>query len=162
MRTKQSERMAKIADSVALPVMLVAPDVAQPAPFLVGGWINCAKHDRMNDPSVTVANLNTSEVFIAGIYPSSNHAPVMTDSLNVSTGDVLRFNASNGNLLGFDHTATVDEVCAGGFARNDTIECGEPAGVCGDVDDNTNVDMTDAMVMWYGITDYPIPGECVW
>ena len=162
MRTKQSERIAKIADSVALPVILVAPDVAQPAPFLVGGWINRTKHDRMNDPSETVANLNTSEVFIAEIYPSSNHAPVMTGSPNVSAGDVLRFNMSKGNPVGFDRTVTNAEMCAGGFARNDTIECGELAGVCRDVDDDTNVGMADVMVMWYGITDYPIPRERVW
>jgi K+/H+ antiporter YhaU regulatory subunit KhtT len=59
MRTKQSERTAKIADSIAQSDMrVIAHTVAQPVPFRV----NRTKHDRMNDPSVTVANLNRSEV----------------------------------------------------------------------------------------------------
>ena len=152
----------KISDVATLPAMLVAPDVVQSAPFRLDGWINCAKHDRMNDPSVTVANLNRSEVFIAETDPSSNHYPVMTGSLNMGAGDVLRFNMSKGNSTEFDHTVADVEMCAGGFAQNATIECGEPAGICWDVDDDTNVDLADAMTTWYDIVDCPIPRERVW
>ncbi|OEU76401.1 MAG: hypothetical protein BA874_13755 [Desulfuromonadales bacterium C00003068] len=158
MRTKQSERTAKIADIIALYDMrVIAHTVVQPAPFRV----NRTKHDRMNDPGVTVANLGASEVFITGADPGSNHSQVMAGSLNVSAGDVLRFNASKGNPTELDYTATVAEMCAGGFAQNATIECGEPAGICWDVDDATNVDMTDAMTTWYDIADCPTPGAYV-
>ena len=159
MRTKQSERTAKIADITPLYDMwVIAHTVMQPAPFRV----NRTKHDRMNDPSVTVANPNTNEAFITVADSSPTHSQVMTGSLNMCAEDVLRFNMSKDNSTKFDHTVADAEMCAGGFARNDTIERGEPAGVCRDVDDDTNVDMTDAMTMWYGITDCPIPGERVW
>ena len=159
MRTKQIEGTAKIADSIALSDMrVIAHTVTQPAPFR----INRTKHDCMNDPSVTVANPDASEVFITEADPSSNHSQVMTGSLNMRTEDVLRFNMSKGNSTESDHIITSAEICAGGFALNDTIECGEPVGVCRGVDDDTNVDTTDAMTMWYDITDCPIPGERVW
>ena len=158
MRTKQSERTADIADSIALPVMRVAPDVAQLAPFRVSGRINRTKHDRMNDPGVPVANPDASEVFITEADPSSNYCQVMIGSLNMRAEDVLRFNASKGNSTEFDHTVADAEMCAGGFARNDPVKCGEPAGICRDVDDDINVDMTDAMAMCYDITDCPAIG----
>ena len=159
MRTKQIEGAAKIADSIALSDMrVIAHTVTQPAPFRV----NRTKHDRMNDPSVTVANPDASEVFITEADPSSNHSQVMTGSLKIRTEDVLRFNMSKGNPTEFDYTITSAKMCAGGFERNDSIECGESAGICRDIDDDTNVGMTDAMTTWYGITDCPIPGERVW
>ena len=43
--------------------------------------------------------------------------------------------------------------------QNATIECGA-AGVCGDVNDDGNVNMADVMTLWYDIADYPAPG--VW
>lgn len=159
MRTKQIERTAKITDDITLSdLRTIAHTVAQPAPFRV----NRTKHDHVSDPSAMVANLNASEVFITEADPSSNHSQVITDSLNMPAEDVLRLNMSKDNSTEFDHTVTSTEMCAGGFARNDTVECGEPAGVCRAVDDATNVGMTDAMTMWYDITDCPIPGGCAW
>jgi len=156
MRTKQSERTAKIADITPLYDMwVIAHTVMQPAPFRV----NRTKHDRMNDPSVTVANPNTNEAFITVADSSPNHSQVMTGSPNMRVEDVLRFNASKGNPTGFDHTATVAKMCAGGFEQNDTIERG-PASICGDVDDDTNVDMGDLMAIRYDIADHPVPWAC--
>ena len=158
MRTKQIEEAAKIADSIALSDMrVIAHTVTQPAPFRV----NRTKHDRMNDPSVTVANPDASEVFITAADPSSNHSQVMVGSLNLRTEDVLRFNMSKGNPTEFDYTITSAEMCAGGFAQKDTIECGEQAGVYRDINDATNVGMTDAMTTWYDIADCPTPGAYV-
>lgn len=156
MRTKQSERTAKIADITSLYDMwVIAHTVMQPAPFRV----NRTKHDRMNDPSVTVANPDASEVFITEADPSSNHSQVMTGSLNMRAEDVLRFNMSKGNSTKFDHTVADAEMYASGFARNDTIERG-PASICGDVDDDTNVDMGDVMAIRYDIADHPVPWAC--
>lgn len=154
MRTKQIEWTDKIAGIALSDIRVITPTVAQPVPFQV----NRNKHNCMNDPSVTVANPDASKVFITEADPGSDHSQVMTNSLNISAGDVLCFNTRKGNPTGFDHTVTSAEMCAGGFARNDTIEYGEPAGICRDVDDDTNVDMTDVMTMWYDIADCPMPG----
>jgi hypothetical protein len=126
-----------------------------PVPFFVYGWVNCINGGPVNDPDVMITNLNTSEVFIAETDPSSNYYQVLIGSLNVSAGDVLHFNASKGNSTEFNHTITAAEMNAGGFTQNATIECGGPAGICGDVNDDGDVDMTDVMTLWYDIADYP-------
>lgn len=105
-----------------------------------------------------VAKPDASEVFITEADPGLNHSQVIIDSLNMHAEDVLHFNMSAGNSTEFDHIVADDEMCAGGFARNDPLECGEPASICRDVDDDTNVDMTDAMAIWYDIADHPMPG----
>lgn len=123
MQTKQVERTAKIADDIRT----IAPTVAQPAPFRV----TRTKRDRVNDPSVMVANPDASDVFITETDPSSSHSQVMVGSLGMRAEAVLYFNMSKGNPTEFDHT----------------VECGEPAGVCRNVDGDTNVDMTDVMAI---------------
>jgi len=105
-------------------VLTAAIAAAQPAPFLINGWVNCTNGDPVNDPSVTVTNLNTSEVFIAETNASSNYYQVITSSLNVSAGNVLRFVVSDNES---DHPVTPAEMNAGGFEQNATIECGGPA-----------------------------------
>ena len=109
-------------------------------PFLINGWVNCTNGDPANDPSVTVTNMNTGEVFIAETYASSSYYQVLTGSLNVSTGDVLHFVVSDSE---FDHPVTQAEMDAGGFEQNATIECGGPAGVCGDATGDDIVTMAD-------------------
>jgi len=138
--------------------VLISPLVL--TPFLIDGWVNCTNGDPVNGPIVTVTNLNTSEVFNAETNASSNYYQVITSSLNVSTGNVLRFNASNsdGNSTEFDHTVTESEMDAGGFERNAAIDCGGPAGVCGDVNDDGSVNMADVTILWYDIANYPYPG----
>ena len=108
-------------------------------PFLIDGWVNCTNGDPVNDPSVTVTNLNTGEVFIAETNASSNYYQVLTSSLNVSAGDVLHFNVSNTEV---DHPVTQTEMNAGGFEQNVTIECGGPW-VCGDATGDDKVTMAD-------------------
>jgi len=140
---------------------VVTPIVAgQPTPFLISGLVNCANGNPVNGPSVTVTNTNTSEAFIAETDASSNYYQVLTSSYNVSTGNLLHFNASNGdgNSTEFDHTVTEAEMCAGGFMQNAEIDCGEPAGICGDVNADGNVNMDDVMTLWYNIANYPTPG----
>ena len=66
---------------------------------------------------------------------------LLTSSLNMSTGDVLHFNVSKDNTTEFNHTVTTDEIGAGRFTQNATIECGGPAGICGDVNDDGSVDI---------------------
>jgi len=137
-------------------MLIAAPAAGQPASFLVDGYVNCTNGDPVNDPIVTVTNLNTSEVFITETNVSSNYYQVMTSSLNVSAGNVLHFNVSSSE---FDHPVTPAEMDAGGFGQNATIEC-EPAGICGDVDGIPGVTMNDGrqifMNIIYGSAQYPI------
>ena len=149
-------RIWKIIALLGILTLMTALAAAQPAPFVINGWVNCTSGDPVNDPGVTVINMDTSEVFIAETGAGSNHYQVITGSYNVSAGNVLHFNVSKGsNSTGFDHTVTVADMEAGGFVQNATLECGGPAGICGDVNDDGEVDMTDVMTLWYDIADYP-------
>ena len=137
---------------VAVNAFLVVEYASKPStPFLIDGWVNCTDGDPVNDPSVTVTNLNTSEVFIAETNVSSNYYHVITSSLNVSAGNVLHFNVSNTE---FDHPVTQGEMDAGGFEQNATIECGGPW-LCGDVTGDGKVTMADGrriyMHIIYGV-----------
>ncbi len=137
--------------------LIVALAAAQPTPFVINGWVNCTNGDPVNGPSVTVTNLNTTEVFIAETNVSSNYYQIVTSSANVSVDDVLHFNASKGNSTEFNHTVILADMNAGGFMQNATIECGGQ-GLCGDANDDGVVDMTDVMTVWYDFADYPTPG----
>jgi len=135
--------------------VLVSP--LPPIPFLIDGWVNCTDGNSTTDPSVTVTNLNTTEVFIAATSASSNYYQVITSSYNVSPGNVLHFDVSKGNSTEINHTVTEAEMCAGGFTQNATIECG-PEGTCGDVNDDGTINMADVMTLWYDYANYPTPG----
>ena len=127
-------------------------------PFFIYGWVKYTNGTEVLDPNVTVTNLNTSEVFIAETAASFNYYQALTSSLNVSTENVLNFNASNnGNSTEFNHTVTHAEMCAGGlFEQNLTIPS-QQAGMCGDVDGSERVDMAD----YFLLVDYiaEIPGR---
>ena len=103
-----------------------APNTIPPAtPFLIFGWVNYSDGSPVNNPSVTITNLNTTEVFTATTDAGSNYYQVLTSSDNVSTGNVLHFEASNDNpnTTEFDHTVTEGEMNKGGiFDLNITIE----------------------------------------
>ena len=135
--------------------LIVALAAAQPTPFVISGWVNCTNDDPVDGPIVTVTNMDTSEVFIAETSASSNYYQIVTSSDNVSVDDVLRFNVSKGNSTEFDHPVILADMNAGGFMQNATIECGGQPGLCGDVNDDGEVDMTDVMTLWYDIADYP-------
>jgi hypothetical protein len=124
-------------------------------PFLIDGWVNCTNGDPVNDPSVTVTNLNTGEVFITETNASSNYYQVLTSSLNVSAGDVLHFNVSNTEV---DHPVTQTEMDAGGFEQNITIECGGPW-VCGDATGDGKVTMADGRRIYMHII-YDVELNC--
>jgi len=110
---------------IAAMCALIVPAAAQPppsTPFLISGCVNYSNEAPVNNPTVTIENLNTSKVFTAKTNESYNYYQILTSSDNVSTGDILHFNASNGNVNEFNHTATEDEMNGGGcFVQNITI-----------------------------------------
>ena len=93
--------------------------------FFISGWVNNSIGDSVNNPLVTITNLNRPEIepFIAENDTSSNYYQVLTSSEKVSAGDVLQFYArdSYGNVFKESHTVTEGEMNAGGFEQNITI-----------------------------------------
>ena len=92
-----------------------------PTPFLIYGWVNDSDGEQVNDPDVTVTNLNTSETYEVENMTSSNYYQVSTCSDNVSAGDVLRFVAVNETEKNFMREVTVADRNRGGFVQNITI-----------------------------------------
>jgi len=95
---------------------VVEYEEAPPAPFFVYGWVNASDGAPVVNPGVTITNLNTSEVFIAETIPDSSFYQVLTSSWNVSAGDVLRFDVSNGGAAAeLEHEVTEEEMDTGGL-----------------------------------------------
>jgi hypothetical protein len=123
-----------------------------PAPLLIYGWVNYTDDGGpANDSDVVITNLNTGEVLAVETAADSNYYQAVTGSHNVSVGDVLNFDVSNGNATKLNHAVTSEEMGDGCFTQNLTFE----PGICGDVNDDGSVDMTDVMTLWYDIADYP-------
>ena len=92
-----------------------------PTPFFISGWVENSNGEVVNNPKVTIANLNTSEAFIAETKPGSNYYQVLISSRNVSAGDILHFCVSNAYTAEFNHAVTEEEMNNGGFEQNITI-----------------------------------------
>jgi hypothetical protein len=101
-------------------MVIAAPVAGQPASFLIDGYVSCTNGDPVNDPIVAVANLNTSEVFIAETNVGSYR--IITSSFNASAGNVLCFNVSDNE---FDHPVTKESWTQAALSRTSpSIECG--------------------------------------
>ena len=89
--------------------------------FIISGWINYDNGNPVQEPGLTVTNLNTGDVFIAEI--DANHYQISTDFAHAGSGDILHFDANDnlGNTTEFDHPVTQSEMNAGGFIQNITI-----------------------------------------
>ena len=124
-------------------------------PLLIYGRVSYPDGSPANDSDVVITNLNTSDVLAVETATDSNYYQAVTSSQNVNVGDVLNFNASNGNVAELNHTVTSEDMDDGCFVQNLTV--GHP-GICGDVNGDREVDMTDVMTVWYDFADYPYPG----
>ena len=91
--------------------------------FNITGFVNYSDGSPVNNPNVTITNLNTSEVFIAETNISSNYYQVLTNFAHIGKENILHFYAcdNTGNLTEFDHTVTQAEMDAGGFVQNISI-----------------------------------------
>jgi len=136
----------------------ITVSTAAPAPFVISGQVNCTSGDPVNDPGVTITNLNSSEIMPVETYAESNYYRiVVTSSDNVSAGNVLHFNvtgSSSSNPINFNHTITADEIEAGGFAQDIAVDCGF-TGICGDVTCNGIVDTGDVILLSNYVGYYP-------
>ncbi|MEA3281424.1 MAG: cohesin domain-containing protein [Euryarchaeota archaeon] len=94
----------------------------------ISGFVDYSDGIPVNNPNVTITNLNTSEVFIAETNESSNYYALSTNFACMGLGNILHFNASDrtGNFTGIEHRVTQAEMDAGGFAQNITIDITAP------------------------------------
>ncbi|MBN1761546.1 MAG: DUF3344 domain-containing protein [Methanomicrobia archaeon] len=95
--------------------------VEGPTLFTISGFVTYPNGTPIFNPSITVTNLNTSEILSANTNETSNYYAIATDSNHVNAGAVLQFNASNDNAISFNHSITQAEMTAGGFVQNITI-----------------------------------------
>jgi hypothetical protein len=95
--------------------------VEGPSPFIISGFVTYLDGAPVLNPTVTVTNLNTSEILNADTNETTNYYAITTHSNHVNAGDVLHFTASNDNTTSFNHTVTQAEMTAGGFVQNITI-----------------------------------------
>ena len=81
----------------------------------ISGFVDYSDGIPVNNPDVTITNLNTSEVFIAETNESSNYYFLSTNFACMGLGNILHFNASDrkGNFTGLEHMVTQAEMDAG-------------------------------------------------
>jgi len=98
-------------------------------PLLIFGWVNYSDGSPVNNPTITITNLNTSEVFAAETNAGSNYYQlVLATGTDVNATEILQFNAtstdgSQSNIT--NHTVKQDEVNLGGlFNFNITLAPG--------------------------------------
>ena len=96
--------------------------VTPSTPFLIYGWVNDTDSDPVNDPDVTVTNMNTSEIYEVENITTSNYYQVSTSSDNVSVGNVLHFVATKETTTHIYYEVTVADMNRGGFVQNITID----------------------------------------
>lgn len=95
-------------------VCIAVSAFAQPATFLICGFVNNSNGAAVLNPDVTITNLNTSEVFTA--ETGDNYYQISTSSRSVSTGNMLHFMVrDNGNIEGRDYTVTDEDINNGGL-----------------------------------------------
>ena len=124
-------------------------------PLFFYGFVHYNDGSACNGPIVNVTNLNTGAKWHADTISTSNYYQVSTTSWNVSAGSVLNFNVSDnlGNYTEFNHTVTQDEIDNGGFVQNITITV-PITGICGDVTDDSIVNMGDVALLLNNVS-YP-------
>jgi hypothetical protein len=129
-----------------------------PTPLLISGTVSDIGGNPANNPGVVITNLMTGDVLAVETVSGSNYYQAMTGSYNVSAGDVLNFDVVNGNPAEVNHTVTTEEMNAGGFELNLTVE---PIGKCGDVTGNNVVNTGDVILLsnYVGYTGYTLQNE---
>lgn len=129
--------------------------MAQPAPFVVHGWVSDSSGNPVNGPNVSVTNTNTGEGFVVDTAASSDYYRVVTCSGNINAGHVLSFDVDG--VTAATHPVTQGEMDGGGFEQNLTVG---QTGVCGDVDGLPGITTNDGrqifMYLLHGPDEYPL------
>ena len=144
-----SKLMNRVIDKMVLSIVLVtlictvAPAMADtpPTPFAISGWVNDSNGDPVNNPDVAITNMNTGEAFVVATVGGSDYYRAVTGSYNVSANDALSLDVDG--VTAATHSVTQDEINAGGFEQNLTVE--GASGICGDVNGDNKVNIGDVI-----------------
>jgi hypothetical protein len=126
-------------------------------PFVIYGWVNYTNGNACNNPAVDITNTNTGMQWQAETHNGNNYYQLVLDTTNISTGDVLQFNVTDGTESNStNHTVTASDINSGGiFDFNLTLTSGSQTDgptvdsitITPDDDDSTS-----------GVQVYPNPG----
>ena len=114
------------------------------SPFVIRGYIFNEDCSDCNNPAVNITNMDMGVEWMAKTNETSNYYQLTLSSCaDVVAGDIIRFDAtspdgSQSNDL--DHTVTLDEVNAGGFKYNATLD------LPGDVNGDGEINSADAAI----------------
>ena len=105
-------------------VCIAVSVLAQPTtPLMFFGGVYYDTGLPVNNPDVTITNLNTSEVFCVETSEGSNYFQVATSPANVRAGNMLRFSCyGNGYMIEFTRGVTQEELNRGVLIVNLTLK----------------------------------------
>jgi parallel beta-helix repeat protein len=97
-------------------------------PIIISGYVTYrVNNDPVSNPTVMITNLNTSENFVVNTNSTSNYYQTPIISTNVSAGDRIRFNTSDGIRCNETvHVITTTDMERGGFLQKIQIELEKP------------------------------------
>ena len=110
-----------IGTIVIMLICMATPAMAEPTPFVINGHVYDFCGNPCNGSYLRVTNPNTNEDWDVRNLSESNYYLLVSDSDDVSAGDVLRFDAQGFDAQGrlqsktVAHTVTLDEITTGGF-----------------------------------------------
>jgi len=110
-------------------ILVVTKPIPPPEPFIINGYVFYANGSACNGPIVNITNLNRTETWRAETSPDSNYYELSITTANVSTGEVLRFEAKSPDgifNITKDHTVTGDNITEGGIFNFNLTLSGPP------------------------------------
>jgi hypothetical protein len=105
-----------IGTMVIMLICMAMPAMAEPTPFVINGHVYDFCGNPCNGSYLRVTNLNTNEDWDVRNLSESNYYLLVSDSDDVSAGDVLRFDARGFDAQGrlqsktVTHTVAADEI----------------------------------------------------
>jgi len=111
--------------SMMVAVCMIASVAAQPAPFMISGYVFCEDGSECNNPCVNITNLNTNGEWQAETNISSHYYQlILATSVNINASERLRFNVTSpdgSQLSTAEHTVTSEEINNGGLFNFDIM-----------------------------------------
>ena len=97
-------------------------------PFVINGWVNYTNGTACNNPTVNITNTNISMQWQTETHSGHNYYLLILDTMNISAGDVLEFNVTDGTEHNTTtHTVTAGDINSGGvFDFNFTLPSAPP------------------------------------
>ncbi|RZN36782.1 MAG: hypothetical protein EF813_06385 [Methanosarcinales archaeon] len=104
-------------------IFLLVPGASQVSadgaetPFVISGWVFNADGSECDNPTVDVTNRDTSGTWQAETHSGYNYYHLILDTADVSVGDVLECNATNGTYYNITiHPVIQDDIGSGGLS----------------------------------------------